>query len=184
MIEAGDALADAEEALADGASTDSTSGEAELQAEVDRLAAEVARLEAETERLATDVTATSAVAPATTAAPDTTIAPTTAPSTTAAPTTTAAPATTAPTTTAAPVGPIEAPSPGEIGDWLSGLYRSSVLGDGQKDCLGQTVLDALGGDRLSVLLSATAEPGEEDDLIEALRDAAASCGIDPSAVFG
>ena len=165
----------AAEALLAGTSSDEDASD--LQAEVERLTAEVERLEAENASLKTDTTTTT-VAPATEPAPATTAPATTAPATTTTTTTEPAPETSAPT------GPVDAPSALEIGTWLSGLYRDSVLGDGQQQCLGESVLDALGGDRLAVLLAAVEDPGDEADLIEAVRDAAATCGIDPSAIFG
>ncbi len=71
----------------------------------------------------------------------------------------------------------------EIGEWLASLYRTSVLGVGQKECLGRTVLDEVGADRLGVLLTAD-DAGDDEALIAALRDATSICGIDPSAIFG
>jgi TolA-binding protein len=146
----------------------------ELQVQVDDLTAEVERLTDENAALQAALDA--ATTPETTT-PETTTPPTAAPpATTVAPATTAAPADTAP--------PAAEPlTPDEVGAWLASLYRRSVLGEGQVSCLGQTVLAELGNDRLATLLN-DEDAGEDDALIEALRDAAASCGIDPSAIFG
>jgi len=163
-----DQLAEADAAAAsagtpaDDNGTDSTEIDA-LQTEVDRLTAEVERLTEENAALQADLDV---------AEP----APTTIP-----PETTVAPETAAPTT--AVQADSTPPSVNEIGEWLSSLYRPSVLGQGQQDCLGQRVLDELGADRLGTLLTAD-DAGDDEGLIDALRDGASACGIDPSAVFG
>jgi len=167
-----DQLADAEAAAAtddNEAGADTTEID-ELQAEVDRLTAEVERLTEENASLQADLTASTT--PPVTVPPETTIAP----ETTAAPETTVAP------TTAVPAD-VPPPSVDEVGDWLASLYRSSVLGQGQKDCLAQTILDELGGERLRTLLDAD-DADEDQPLIDALQNAASSCGVDPSAIFG
>ena len=165
-IELNNELETTQDQLAD-ASTDTETDD--LQAEVDRLTAEVERLTEENESLRADIAAAEAppttVPPATSIAPDTTVAPE--------------------TSTATTVVPADStpPSVDEIGEWLSSLYRSSVLGQGQKDCLGQSVLEVLGADRLGALLD-TDDAGDDEELIDALRNAASVCGVDPSAIFG
>ncbi len=145
----------------------------ELQIQVDDLTAEVARLTDENAALQASLDA--ATAPETTS-PETTTPPTTTPETTAPPATTAVPADTAP--------PAAEPlTPNEVGEWLASLYRRSVLGQGQVSCLGQTVLAEVGNDRLAALLDDD-DAGADEELIEALRNAASNCGIDPSAIFG
>jgi hypothetical protein len=162
-----DQLAAAEAAAAAGETGADETEIGDLQAEIDRLTAEVERLTAENESLQADLAA--GESPPTTVPPATSIAPET---------------TVAPETTTAPV-PAEAtpPSVSEVGEWLSSLYRRSVLGQGQKDCLGQTVLDELGAVRVVTLLNSD-DAKDAEDLIDALRDAAATCGVDPSAIFG
>jgi len=166
-IELNNELETTQDQLAD-ASTDTETDD--LQAEVDRLTAEVERLTEENESLRADLAA--AEAPPTTVPPATSIAPET----------TVAPETSTATTTVVPADSTP-PSVDEIGEWLSSLYRSSVLGQGQKDCLGQSVLDELGPDRLGALLD-TDDAGDDEELIDALRNAASACGVDPSAIFG
>ena len=164
-IELNNELETTQDQLADADTTEID----DLQAEVDRLTAEVERLTEENESLRADLAAAEAppttVPPATSIAPETTVAPE--------------------TSTAATVIPADSapPSVDEIGEWLSSLYRSSVLGQGQKDCLGQNALDELGADRLGALLD-TDDAGDDEELIDALQNAASVCGVDPSAVFG
>jgi hypothetical protein len=135
------------------------------------LTADVERLTEENEALRADLAAAEAppttIPPATTIAPETTVAPETSTATTVIPA-------------------VSAPaSMGEIGEWLASLYRWGVLGQGQKECLGQTVLNETGDDRLSSLLNADDDgDGDDQGIVGALRIAAATFGIDPSAVFG
>ena len=71
----------------------------------------------------------------------------------------------------------------DIGDQLSSLFRSSVLGAVQKECLGQVMLNELGEQRVVEAIAAES-PGDDDEFVQALRDAADFCNIDPSAIFG
>ena len=157
-IEMNNELQTARDQLAETDPADEAERE-ELRGEVDRLTAEVDRLTAENEALSSDLDA--ATAPSTTAAPETTVAP---------------------ETTAAPPD-VEPPSVSEIGEWLASLYRPSVLGPGQEECLGQEVLDELGAVRLIEIVNSE-DPGDDEDLVAALENAASACGIDPSAIFG
>ncbi|MEP6153083.1 hypothetical protein, partial [Ilumatobacter sp.] len=112
----------------------------------------------------------------------TTTAPsTTAPSTTAPPTT--APSTTAPPTSEPPAPSPPSLSPDEIGDEVAGLFRPSVLGPGQKSCLGQVLVNEFGGERV-VAAIASESPRDDVEFVEAIRAAANFCNIDPSAVLG
>jgi hypothetical protein len=86
-------------------------------------------------------------------------------------------AATAPSTTAAPE------TTGAPGAAVAPLYRPSVLGPGQEECLGQEVLDELGAVRLIEIVNSE-DPGDDEDLVAALENAASACGIDPSAIFG
>lgn len=167
-----DQLADTEAALASAGSTESgpadTSEIADLETDVDRLTTEVDRLTTENETLRADLDAARS-------APETTIV---------APTTVAPETTVAPDTVVAPTTETVLPSAAELGQWLSSLYRTSVLGSGQRDCLGQVVIDDLGADQLSEILNSGDDAAGNDILIASLRAAASTCGIDPSAVFG
>ena len=163
-IEMNNELQTARDQLAETDPADEAERE-ELRGEVDRLTAEVDRLTAENEALSSDLDA--ATAPSTTAAPETTVVPET---------------TVAPETTAAPPD-VEPPSVSEIGEWLASLYRPGVLGPGQEECLGQEVLDELGAVRLIEIVNSE-DPGDDEDLVAALENAASACGIDPSAIFG
>lgn len=74
-------------------------------------------------------------------------------------------------------------SPDDIGEQISGLFRRSVLGAGQKSCLGQVKLNDF-GEQGVVAAIATESPGDDDEFVEGLRAAADFCNIDPSAIFG
>jgi cytoskeletal protein RodZ len=155
-----DQLADAQSDVS--AADPSEAGD--LQADVDRLTAEVERLTAENEALSTAAGSATTTQPA--PAPESTQpAPTVAP------------------TTASPTG-TDGPSADDIGAWLSSLYRTSVLGEVQRLCLGQTVLDDLGADEVIEILSSGDDAGSNEVLITSIETAAEECGIDPSAVFG
>lgn len=157
-----DELADALTALEDASGSDARSGASDtdelqdLRDEVDELTAEVERLEAENETLAIDLADLEASA-------------TTTPSTTT---------TLLPTPTVPP-----SVSPDDIGEQVGGLFRSSVLGDGQQSCLGQALLDVLGAQRVLEAIAA-ASPGDDEQFVDAIRSAASICNIDPSAIFG
>ena len=161
-----DAYAAAEAESAPDASTDTTKID-DHRAEVERLTADVERLTEENESLRAVLAA--AEAPPTTIPPATAIAP----ATTVAPETSTA-------KTVSPAVSVPA-SVSEIGEWLASLYRRSVLGQGQRECLGQTVQDEIGDDRLSTIRNADGA-GDDQGLVDASRIAAATCGIDPSAI--
>ncbi len=174
------ALDDLAEARADlnaasgGAVATGQSDEEELDAlsdRVDELTAEVERLEDENAALVSDLE--TAAAP-TTSVPAPGIEDT-------EPVTT----TTVPEDSDLDAESVEEPaaSPDEVGDQISGLFRNSVLGAGQQQCLGQSVLEELGDER-TIDAIASETPGDDEEFVDAVAAAADACNIDPSAVFG
>lgn len=164
-----DELADARDALAsasdvsDGSDVPTPEEVEELRNEIEELSVEVERLADENETLAADlVEAQEAVEDAEVPPDETSTSSTDVPGDTIA------------------VAPVSAT---EIGDQISGLFRPSVLGRGQKACLGQAVLDDLGEQRVVDAIAAES-PDDDEEFVQAIRDAAAFCGIDRSAVFG
>lgn len=84
----------------------------------------------------------------------------------------------------APAAPDAPPiSSGDVGDQISRLFRPSVLGSGQKTCVGDVVLNELGEQRV-VETIASESPGDDEEFIEAIRTAAATCNIDITAILG
>lgn len=161
-----------------------------LQDEVDELAGQVGLLEDENETLAGDLADAEEAAALAESAPSTNIvdpgaSSTTLPDATLPPT--SIPPTTAPATTRVPAATVVEPapsmSPDEIGGQVAGLFRRSVLGDGQKSCLGQVLVNDFGEERV---LAAIASESPRDDLefVDAIRAAARFCNIDPSAILG
>lgn len=164
MTAAQEALADAQATATNAPSPEEV---AEAEAAIAELGTEIERLTQENEALQEEAEAAAAATTTTT----TTVA-----------AEAAAPEETASTTVPAPEA-IEPADPDEVGDQLSSLYRNSVLGDGQKRCLGDFVLGNLGNAETVTILDAD-DASENDALETSVREAAAFCGISTSAVFG
>ena len=71
----------------------------------------------------------------------------------------------------------------EIGEQVAGLFRSSVLGSGQKSCLGLTLFNEFGDQRVAAAI-ASGSPRDDAEFVDAIIAAAMNCNIDPSAVLG
>ncbi len=70
-----------------------------------------------------------------------------------------------------------------IGEELSSTSGPSVLGQGQTTCLGTAVVNDIGLATLGTGLASGASSSDITVVVEAIERAAATCGIDPSAIF-
>ena len=175
-----DELAATKDQLAAAETSDAGGGPdraAELQTEVDTLNTEIDRLNTQIDTLQSDLDA--ATVPG--SSPDTEAPDTEAPETVTRDVSTP-PTGPTPASSEPPTEP--AASPVEVGGQLSSLYGPSVLGTGQKTCLGQTVLDDLGSTQLSAILDTGDAARDDETLVASLGAAARTCNIDPSAIFG